>query len=255
MHDLQKASMWKRASAWLFDLIVFATVITIVVIPLSILLKYDEKVDTVDKIEEKYRDMLIMDGLDPDISSSDFDALPKEVQDRYREIDDLRAKDEGLGIGYAIITNIITALVFVSIFITYMILEFVLPMCLKNGQTIGKKIFGIGVVHSNCVRFGGQSCFIRAMIGKCAIETMVPVFLVMMILFGNLGLTGAIVLILLAILQIYAICSSKTRSAIHDLISDAVVVDLASQMIFEDHDQLMAYKNKVHSEAVEKADY
>jgi hypothetical protein len=60
---------------------------------------------------------------------------------------------------------------------------------------------------------------------------------------------------LLFVLQIYSIASTRTNSAIHDLISDAAVVDLASQMIFETHDDLMAYKNKLHEELANKAEY
>ena len=60
---------------------------------------------------------------------------------------------------------------------------------------------------------------------------------------------------LLIVLQIFALITSRSRSAIHDLISDAVVVDLASQQVFDTLDDLMAYKNKIHEEMVSKSDY
>lgn len=255
MHDLQKAGMWKRMSAWLFDLIVFATVVTLIAIPISMISGYDEKVDVVEKVEAEYREKMKADGLNPDISDSEFNALPEEERAKYEEVDKRRAKDERLTKGYAIITSTIVSMVFLSIFFAYLILEFIIPLILSNGQTLGKKIFGIGVVHTNCVKFRGKTLFIRAMIGKCVIETMVPVFIVMMILFGNLGWVGLLVLGLLLILQIYAVSSSKTRSAIHDLVADAAVVDIASQMIFANYDELMEYKNRVHKESVERESY
>ena len=253
--DIQKADFWKRISAWLFDFVLLIAVVTLVAIPLSAIFGYDEKLEAVQLIENEYREEMIAEGLNPDITAEELEALPKEEQDKYHSIDDRRTKDERLGVGYAIVSNIVVTMIFVSVLIAYLILEFTVPLFLKNGQTLGKKVFGLAVVHSNCVRFRGQAHFVRAIIGKCVIETMIPVFFVMMILFGDLGIVGVILLFLILGLQIYAVATTGTRSAIHDLISDAAVVDLASQMIFEDHDELMAYKNKLHEEAIAKKDY
>ena len=46
-----------------------------------------------------------------------------------------------------------------------------------------------------------------------------------------------------------------TLFPIHDLISDTVVVDYASQLIFENVDELMAYKTKIHEEEVRNTEY
>ena len=48
---------------------------------------------------------------------------------------------------------------------------------------------------------------------------------------------------------------TKTNSCIHDVLSYSVVVDMASQMIFESEAALTEYKNRVHREMVDKADY
>ena len=253
--DIQRADFWKRISAWLFDFVLLIALITLVAIPLSAIFGYDEKLEAVQLIENEYREEMIANGLDPDITAEKLESLPEEEKAKYHEVDERRTKDERLGIGYAIISNIVITMVFLSILISYVILEFVVPLFFKNGQTLGKKVFGLAVVHTNSVRFRGQAHFVRAVIGKCAIETMVPVFFVMMILFGDVGIVGVILLFLLLGLQIYAIASTKTRSAIHDLISDAAVVDLSSQMIFESNDEMMAYKNKLHEEAAAKQDY
>ena len=39
------------------------------------------------------------------------------------------------------------------------------------------------------------------------------------------------------------------------MLASTVVVDLASQMIFDSPEDVLAYKQKVHAEAVDKADY
>lgn len=253
--DIQKADFWKRISAWLFDFVLLIAVITLAAIPLSAIFKYDQNLKVVESIENEYREAMIADGLNPDITEEQLNALSPEEQAKYHAVDEKRAKDERLGIGYSVLSSTVISIVFISILIAYVIMEFTVPLFFKNGQTLGKKVFGLAVVHTNSVRFRGQAHFIRVIIGKCAIETMVPVFFVMMILFGDLGIVGVVLLLLIAVLQIYALASTKTRSAIHDLISDAAVVDLASQMIFENNEEMMAYKNKLHEEAISKAAY
>ena len=84
---------------------------------------------------------------------------------------------------------------------------------------------------------------------------MVPVLIVLMIFLGAMNVIGAIVIILLLILQIAMLIVTKTNSAIHDLIANTVVVDLASQMIFDSADELIEYKKRVHAEQVERAPY
>ena len=134
-------------------------------------------------------------------------------------------------------------------------MEFVVPLLFKNGQTLGKKIFGLAVVRSNSVKATGPAMFIRAIIGKCTMETMVPICILIMIVSGKLGSIGLIVLALIAILQAAMMISTRTNSCIHDLISDTVVVDYASQRIFESNEELLEAKKKAHLEAAQSAKY
>ena len=254
-YDIQKADFWKRISAWLLDFVLLITVIVIVSIPLSALFKYDEKLQVVESVENEYREEMVKSGLNPDITREELEKLSAEERAKYDAVDDKRSTDERLIIGYSLLSDIVVTMISVSILLAYLILEFAVPIIFKNGQTLGKKVFGLGVVHTNAVKLRGQAHFIRSVIGKCAIETMVPVFFIMMVLFGNLGTVGLILLVLMLGLQVFAVASTKTRSAIHDLISDTAVVDLASQTIFENYDELMAYKNKLHEEAASRQDY
>lgn len=110
-------------------------------------------------------------------------------------------------------------------------------------------------MRTNGVKLGGQAHFIRSIIGKYTMETMVPVYIFLMIIFGNLGVIGTALLILILLLEIFTMCYTKTRSTIHDLVSDTVVVDMASQMIFESEEELIAYKTRIHEEEVNKREY
>jgi uncharacterized RDD family membrane protein YckC len=250
--EIQRADFWKRISAFLFDFIMLGIVVVGVATLLSVVFNYDYYADIANDVEAEYAERY---GIDPNISSEDFNALTEEQKAPYIACDEARQKDERLIIAYNIMMNLVLLIVSVSILVGFLIMEFAVPLFFKNGQTLGKKAFGLGVVHTNGVRLKGQAHFIRSVIGKCVIEVMVPVYIFLMILFGSLGIVGTAVLVLLFILQIFVIATTKTRSAIHDLISDCVVVDFSSQMVFENADELMEYKTRIHAEEVNKKEY
>ena len=97
--------------------------------------------------------------------------------------------------------------------------------------------------------------FARTILGKFAIETMVPVYIILMMFFGAIGVTGPAILILLIILQTLVLIVTSTNSAIHDLIAKTVTVDLASQKIFENEKELIEWKEKMHADKVSKQAY
>ena len=250
--EIQKADFWKRISAYLFDLIMIGIVIVGVATAMSAILKYDKYLDIVEQVENEYVEKF---GINPNLSNDEYNALSDEEKAVYQACEAERQKDERLVIGYNIIINFALAIASVSILLGFVIMELIVPIFFKNGQTLGKKAFGLGVVHSNGVRMRGQAHFVRSIIGKCIIEAMVPTYLVLMIIFGNLGIVGTVVLVLLLGLQIFTLATTRNRSSIHDLISDTVVVDLASQTVFESVEELMDYKTRIHAEEVSKKEY
>ena len=77
---------------------------------------------------------------------------------------------------------------------------------------------------------------------------MVPVLIVMMIYFGSIGIVGPIVLLGILITETAVLFTSRHHALIHDLPAATVAVDMASQLIFESREALIAYKEKVHAE-------
>ena len=110
-------------------------------------------------------------------------------------------------------------------------------------------------MRTNSVKVTGPVLFVRAILGKCTIGRMVPVLLILMILFGNIGFVGTAALALIAILQIALMCATKTNSAIHDLLADTVAVDMASQRIFESEADMIDFKKRIHAEEAARAPY
>ena len=163
--------------------------------------------------------------------------------------------DDEVAYTYLMLMSLSLLIISVSILVAYMITEFIIPLKLRNGQTLGKKIFGLAVMRCDSVKITHIMLFIRTVLGKYTIETMVPVLIIIMIYFGQIGLVGTIIIGLLLILQIVMMISTSTNSAIHDLLANTVTVDLASQMIFDTESDLIAYKNRIHAESAARAEY
>lgn len=259
--SLQKASFLKRISAYLLDFILTAILATGAAFVVSSIVNYDAcsnaygaKQDFYyNQVEEKY-------GVDIVISEEEFNAMSEEERTAYNETVEmmlaevnqlLNADEEFLALHSKMFT--LTLLMFsLSLLTSIFLVYFVAPLIFKNGQTVGKKIFGLAVIRSNFVKISNPILFIRSIVGLYAMETMFPILMMLMIIFQLLGVIGLIVIALLFVLQIGVIIGTKTNSSIHDLLSDTVVVDFATQQIFETEEDLIAFKQKQHEEEVNK---
>lgn len=252
IYDLQKASMWKRASAFLFDFIILGVLVVGIAVAMSSVMGYDKYMGQVDEAYATYESQY---GIDFEISQDDFNKLSKEEQDNWWAAYEALIADKDAMYAYNMVVNMTMVIATLSFLISFVILEFAVPMLLKNGQTLGKKIFGIGVMRVDGVKVVGPLMFIRTVLGKFTIETMIPIFIIMMIFFGSLGLEGTIILGLILLVQIILMIATHTNSMIHDVLAKTVVVDVASQMIFDSEEDMIAYKEKKHAEQAARQAY
>lgn len=241
--DVQKASVWKRASALLLDIIILAILATGFAYVISVITHYDRYDDKLqgyrDEIEEKY-------GLSLDISLEEYEQLTPEEQQNYNDMfDELNANQDAV---YCYNVTVWLAILMVSlgILLATVISEFVVPIIFKNGQTIGKKCFQIGVVKNNSVRITTIQLFIRSFLGKYTIEIMVPILVIILLIFNQVGLIGIILLFALIIFQIVLLIATKYKTPIHDILAYTAVVDMQTQMIFDSDEQLLEYKKQNH---------
>ncbi len=250
--SIQKASFWKRISAFLFDFIVTVMLTVGLATVLSAVMNVDKHFDALSGYQIEYETNY---GVDFDITEEDYNQLSEEEKQRYELADEAMRQDERLAKTNQKIFFLILVMVSVSLLLGILIVQFVAPLFFKNGQTLGKKIFSIAVVRSNCVKVSNPVLFIRAVIGLYVIETMFPIALLIMIYFGLLGLIGGLTIILLGILQLSVLIVTQNHCSIHDLLTDTVVVDMASQRIFESEEALIAYKAQLHAEEVAQKEY
>ena len=247
MYDLQKADMWKRISAWLFDFIIIGIVIVGVAWGLSAALNYDTHYENLEASYDKYEEEY---GIKLDISEEDKAKLSEEELEKYREAGEKMQKDPQIRGCYTVVVNLVLTITALSIMLGFVLMEFVVPLIFGNGQTLGKKIFGIGVMRQDGVRVTALQMFARGILGKCTLETLVPVFIFIMIILRVTGIVGLAVLAALALSQIVLLIAKKERTPIHDVMAGTVTVDMASQMIFDSTEELLEYKQRVHETIV-----
>ena len=252
VYDLQKANTWKRVSAWLFDVILTAILAVGISVLLSGLLGYDR---TSQQVEETYAKYANEYGINFDISQSEYQALTQEEQQRFEVATRAMNADTQAVEAYNRLVRLTLLITTLSILFALLIWEFFIPLRLGDGQTLGKKIFGLCLMRSDKVKVNNLQLFARCVLGKFAIETMIPVYIIEMIFWGTMGLVGPIVLFVLLIAQCVSIIATQTNSAIHDLIAVTVVVDRNSQMIFRTSEDLIEYQKQVAAELAARATY
>ena len=142
-----------------------------------------------------------------------------------------------------------------SILFAFVILEFIVPLIFKNGQTVGKKIFSIAIMRADSVRISPAILFVRSILGKYTVGTMIPVIMGMTLIYGIGSIVTLAVAFLIPLFQIILMFVTKTNLTIHDILSSTVAVDIQSQMIFESVEAKQEYLRRIHEEEAKSAKY
>lgn len=242
---LQKASLWKRLTAFIFDGILLVTLAVGIGTLLSLVLNYDSVSKAMDEAfgaYEKEYDITF------NISESDYASFSPEKKERYDTAYTALTQDKEAMALYQRVVNLILLMVSLSLFLAFLLLEFVLPLFLKEGRTLGKKIFGLAVTTTQGIRIQPVQLFARTILGKYAVETMIPVYVITMLLFGNIGMIGTLVLMALLVIQIIIFAAGAHRPLLHDKLAATAVVDYDTQMIFESEEALLQAKKQAAQE-------
>ena len=250
--EIQKAGFWKRASAFLFDIILRGILIVGLLTLLSAVTGYDRKSDL---LQAKYDAYSAEYDTNLGMSEEEYNTLPKEAQDRYMAAYKALTEDAEALETYHQVIKLSLLNISLSIFLAYAVLEFIVPLLLKEGRTLGKKIFGLCVVHTNCVRMEPGAIFIRSMLGKCTLETMVPVLVLILLYFSAVGLAGTAILIVLVMTQIILLIATQNNQLIHDLLAQSAVADYQSQPVYDTLEELNAAKARKAAEAARLTPY
>ena len=250
--DLQKASMWKRLSAALFDLITHSVLVVAFAYVLSGLLGFDSYNATFNDALSKYAAQF---GTAFQMTQEQIAALTEAEIANYEAAYRALTSDMEAMYAYNMIIYMSLGIASISILLSFLVLEFFIPLQLGDGQTIGKRIFSIGVIRTDFVTVPAVQLFIRSILGKYTIGTMIPVLIIILLLFGQIGIFGTAILAALVLGQVVSIAVTGTNSALHDLLAGTVTVDIASQRTFRDTQALLDYQKKMYAEKAEKQNY
>jgi len=251
-NDLQKAGFWKRIAAWIFDGIFLSILAVGLGVLLSGLLGYDTCSAAV---EDAYRRYETEYGVVFEITQEAYDALPEEKRQAYDDAYAALIADEAAMYDYNKMLNLSLVITTGGLLLACLLWEFFMPLWLGNGQTLGKKIFGLCLVRNDGVKLNTLQLFTRTLLGKFTVETMIPVYILLMLFWGTLDLTGTLLLGALALGQIICLAVTRSNAAIHDLLAGTAVVDMASQTIFRSTEDLIEFRKKVAAERAARQPY
>ena len=273
MYDFQKANMWKRISAWLFDFILIGIVIVGAASLLALAFRTTTHVDkATSQLQEIYHEYENRYGVHLNMEEcceahqKEYAALTEDEKTAYLATVEKEKENHGKNIEAdpelkklykeymarkEIVDNLGFLIATLSVLAGFFIMEFILPLILKNGQTLGKKIFGIGVMRVDGVRITPLQLFLRSILGKATLEALVPIYIILLILNGQMGFIGLIVIVAIIIAEVVLLFATKARTPIHDIMSGTVTMDYASQMVFDSPEELLAYKQSLHKETVD----
>ncbi len=245
MISLQKASVGKRIIAAIFDGILISIIAVGIIALLSGWFKIDAHLDKVNAAYEKYESKY---GIEFRITASQYEELSQEQKNNWDTAYDELLKDQDAIYEYNMWINLTLSITTISILISVIAIEFVATLFFGNGQTLGKKIFGIALMHKDGIKVSNVQLFARAVLGKFAIELMIPIYILMMIYFNSIGVISMAILVVLLIAQIICLVATRTNSLLHDAIAGTVAVDMASQRIFDNREALIDYVKKLHAQ-------
>lgn len=250
--DLQKANFWKRVAAWLFDGILLCVLAVGCGTLLAEVLHYDTHAENLQAAYDKYETQY---GVVFEMTAEEYAAMSEEAQKNYDAAYGALLTDQMAVTAYNKVMNQSLLIITFSILVAILVLEFAVPLWIGNGQTLGKKIFALGLIRTDSVRVNSMQLFARAVLGKFTVETMIPVYIMIMVFFGNMGIAGTMALMAIGVIQLILLIVTRNNSQIHDLVAGTVVVDIASQTIFRDTEELIAYTKRIHAERAARQQY
>lgn len=232
--DPQKASSLKRIAAYIVDAILFITIFTGVLLLTSYIVGYQHNYKLLEAKYIEHGVYVIKNG------TYSFCDTSKEVCVNAWKNFNL---DKEACFYYDHSIELITLMITVSTFLSFLILEFLVPMIFKNGQTIGMKCFRIGLIDNKGIKVKPIQIFIRFLFGKFLVSTMLPIYGLIFMYFNlNGGFYGFVLAVGILIVDLVMTIFSKTKSGISNSISSVYAVDMDETYFFNSVEEMVERK-------------
>ena len=153
--DLQKANFWKRVAAWLFDGILLCVLAVGCGTLLAEVLHYDTHAENLQAAYDKYETQY---GVVFEMTAEEYAAMSEEAQKNYDAAYGALLTDQMAVTAYNKVMNQSLLIITFSILAAILVLEFAVPLWIGNGQTLGKKIFALGLIRTDPGGAGQVHC-------------------------------------------------------------------------------------------------
>lgn len=250
MYGIQNATFGRRFAAFIIDGILLSIIFVGLAFIISKATQYERYPDKIDEIRITYAKEYGFDDISFSPYSKKYEELSEEDKTKYSEAYLAFSKDSRYLDLSMKMFRLSTIFILVAFFVAYLIVDFIIPLLFKNGQTIGKKLFGICLVKKNGVKIDNIVLFARTIVGKYAIETAFVALQLILLYFGTAGIINFAVVVILLIVQMLLLCINKNHMVLHDILAYTVVVDMSTQIIFDSEEEMLMKKKE---EAKEKA--
>jgi len=218
--------VFRRFGAFIVDLCLVVVLTVVIALPLRSISGYAATSDRMNAIFDR---IAAEHGVDINITNQQYNALSEEEKLAIdAALVDISEDTEAAEL-YAKTVRLLFIVIFSSLLVSVVLLELVLPLIFKNGQTIGKKLMRFEVQRRDGEPLNLVTMLLRSITGKFFIDYGLPVFFFLSFIYANAGRTPLIGLLMLTLAQIVCIAVTSDRRALHDIIASTVVVPTALQ--------------------------
>ena len=143
-NTLQKAGMWKRIAAWMLDVILLSVLAVGFAYLLSNVLGYDAYGNTLNAAYARYESEY---GVVFDITQDAYQSMDEATRQNYDAAYAALIADQEAMYAYNMMLNLTLVITTGGLLLGIMLWEFMIPLWLGNGQTLGKRAFSLGLVR------------------------------------------------------------------------------------------------------------
>lgn len=260
MYTPKTPKLIKRLAAWFIDLILILVVATGAALMTSMIYGYDNYNDTcyqkeiqyeiyvedpegkVEINDKKYTICYEIEGVSKEEATQRYEELYKDIE--YKEAYLKRSQGQVI---------IITSAIVVSL----TILEFIVPLILKHGRTIGMKFFDIGYVTDEGIDTNFKTVFVRFLFGKLVVGALIPYSGIMLSLMmpTYYTLVGFIAIFGVIGINLLLLFTTPEKRGVHDFIAKCVPCDNSCQIYFKTVEELNKAKAEEKRNRDEKKVY
>ena len=228
-----------RLAAFLIDAILFVILFTGALYLISLIFDFDTHYSI---LQEEYKKVgyLIFNE-----ESKKWEFLSQNAPN-YAEVSKLVTENDIIMEELFFVNSFSVKSPLAAIAIVLVITEFIIPLILRNGQTVGMKIFSIGLISNSGIAINPIQLFARCFIGKIAVLGIIPALGILYIFLNATGgLLGSLIVLIIYGINLFLLLKSKNNTGIQDLIANVIPVNAKETIFYKTAKELKEANNVI----------